>query len=363
MLDLLELRELYRRLSDTPTATVFLDGSRRDPAERTAWRRAYQFKRDRLLSKLEQTDPGGAAAARSAFFHVDEAVRAHQGFLPSASWAGFASAEGLEWEEAIPVPVPLYVTWRKGPFVTPYLPALGIGAPLLLATVDHSRGEIHAYEKGLVVLKETFELEETFEAPVGVGVIKSVSGATGFRGFPAKDAAQAALSGDRGRMFDEVRGAISGLVGDDGWVFLSAPPDVQNILGRGFGSDLRARVLEGGFPDFSLSASERVDLAQSVVRTVRQARVGPLLDQIANDRGPAGRGVSGRPDTLKALSRGSVSVLLVSDALVREAPNSLEPLVREALATGADVLLCEEAAGDRLSSEGHGVAAQLRFPI
>lgn len=363
MLNLPELRDLYRRLADTPTATAFLDGSRRDPAERTAWRRRYLGRRDKLLAGLKKSRTGEDEAAEAAFRHLDEALREYEGFLPSLAWVGVASRERLEWAEPVPVPVRFSVNWTMGPFVAPYLPVLGVASRILLVTVDHQRGEIHAYAKGHLSLEEHCEVEETFELTAGVGVIQSVAGTTGFRGFPAKDAAQGPLSADRERMFETIRAATARLAGADAWVILSAPPDIRTSIRKGLGSELHSRVLDGDSPDFTMSDLERIGFAQEALGRVEEKRDGVLLDQVLNDRGPGGRGVAGRQDTLKALSRGAVSTLLIAHARLREGHEAVEPLVREAFTTGADVRLCQGAAGDILLAEGQGLAAQLRFAV
>ena len=363
MLDSLELRDLYRRLSATPVATVFLDGSQRDPAQRTAWRRAYQSECDHLLSRLKLTRPADAAAAEASLKHIGESLRPHEGFLPSPSWVGVASPERLEWAEQIPIPFDLSVNWGTGPLVTPYLPVVGLADSLLMVVVDHTRGDLYAHKKGELTLKDTFEVEETFEAPVGVGVIKSAGGTTGFRGFPAKDDAQGALAADRERMFEAVRAGISRRAGEDRWILVCAPPDVKTSLSRGLGPDLQTRVLDGGSPDFSLSESDRLGLARDAIRQARQRRDRALLDQILNDLGPGGRGVTGRQDTLKALSQDAAGALLVSETMVRTEAHAVEPFVREALRSGADVRLCDGTAGDLLMQKGQGFAGQLRFAI
>jgi hypothetical protein len=194
-------------------------------------------------------------------------------------------------------------------------------------------------------------------------VIKSAGGTTGFRGFPAKDDAQGALAADRERMFETVRAAISRRAGDERWILVCAPPDVQTGLSRGLGPDLQTRGLDGGSPDFLLSQSDRVKLARDGVREAHRRRDGALLDEILNDLGPGGRGVSGRQDTLKALSRDAVGALLVSDTMVRTEPHAVEPFVREALRSGADVRACDGAGGGLLLERGQGFAGQLRFSI
>jgi peptide subunit release factor 1 (eRF1) len=164
-------------------------------------------------------------------------------------------------------------------------------------------------------------------------------------------------------MYEEVRTAISRRSGDDGGILISAPPDVRTSLSRGLGPELRARMLDGGSPDFSLSDSGRLGLAQEGLRQVRQKRDGALLDQILEDLGPGGRGVVGRQDVLKALSRDAAGALLVSEGMCRTEAHAVEPLVREALRSGADLRVCDGAAGILLSEKGQGFAAQLRFPI
>lgn len=370
MLHLPELRNLYRRLSDTPVLTVYLDGSRTDPAQRLTWRREYEGLRDQLLQKLEtagEGKPAGGAKeldpARSAAGFIDAELAEYDGFLPGDGWFGVASAQGLEYAEPVPIALQPMVDWREGPVVSPYLPVLGMSGPLLLVSVDHARGRVHLYSRGMLSLERELEVEETFEVVPGQGVIQAVAGATGFRGMPAKDAAQRALEDDQGRMFRALREAVSRRAGRGTWVVLNAPPDVQAFLKESLGPGVRDRILDGGAPLFRASDVELIGHAQRSLERIRQHSGGELVDWITEEAHPNGRGALGEEPVERALGRGAVDTLLVSATVADTRPRALEGMVGQAFRGGADVYAMGGPVGGRLDEVAGGVAARLRYPV
>jgi peptide subunit release factor 1 (eRF1) len=136
-----------------------------------------------------------------------------------------------------------------------------------------------------------------------------------------------------------------------------------------FGTADQQREFDGGFsaPEVTVTAVDAADLVseskdrlepaiQEAVESLEAERQSRLVDEVLDEARGGGRGAVGRQETEAALAEGRVEKLVVD----RSQADSLEPLVRNALETGAGIATVPPQVAEAFSPSG-GVAAMLRY--
>jgi hypothetical protein len=363
MMDLGELKKLHKELADSSLLSVYLDGSEHNPAERTAWRRRFETLRDDLLDRLSEREGVDLKGLKRALALVQSEMDHHQGFLPAEGWFLLASPDGLVVNEFLPMSVRDRVAWEQSPVLVPYLPVVQRGFPLSVVVADHETATVHRYREGALTSEAPIELEETFETVPGVGVVKSVRQAAGFRGFPAKDAAQRALEDDRHRMLRSAAESVTHRLGRNEWVALSGPRDVVSAIKDLLPNPVQERtVLVDELRPWT-SGTHLLEGARRIVADIQDRKNREMLSEVVEEAHRNGRGALGLRQTKRALDRDAVDMLILSREWCAANPGMAETVLSLAFSGGSDVAQCDGESQALLTEVGEGVAARLRFPI
>ncbi len=355
-----ELMEFYRELHEERVLSVYINADQHDPAQRNRWRTALSHQLDAIRRSLgvEERAPFEEAVSR-----VREELDGFEAFLPDRGFVAFATPAGLQYAEAVPLPMPDLARWESGIRAAPYVRALGRKRPVVLVLVDARRSRVFRYRDGVL------EEEPGYRADTFIGDLsdahsgKRPTTRSGVRGQTSCDAAHRYLEVSWARMARAVLGGAVRLAGDDGFLVVGGTPErvcmVRDLIPRRIESrtaeapslhvDMRERELLSALGDIALGMTG--EYHEALLRNVRdQARAG-------------GRACMGRALTERALAEMRVDRLLISRALVEREPDYADRLVSHAFAGSAHVEELEGPAGDTLEREGEGLAGRLRFTV
>jgi hypothetical protein len=139
MLTHAQLVTLERSLRDERVLSVYLHGGADDPAARLTWRTDLE----RSLRDLRRWLVGSSHEEREAFERcvklLHEMLAPYAAGLSSPGWAAFITDGMVQDAERLPVPMPTMAIWSTGMCVAPYIRALKVTRPLILAVVDARR--------------------------------------------------------------------------------------------------------------------------------------------------------------------------------------------------------------------------------
>ncbi len=357
-----QLVTLERRLRGTWTLSVYLDGTMRDYAERGAWR----VKLDNSLASIRLSLHDAPHAEREAFAqacaHVHAQLARHSGALRSTGWMAYVTAEGIEHVEGLPVVMPTAVTWERGIRIAPYLRAMELYRPVVVAIVDHRQARLWRWRA------EALEHVDTIRAHAVVGPFDHMGDAPpqgfhgGVRGSTGTDASQRTLREGLRRMITETAERITSLAGAEAWVVIGGTPHPSLALRQQLmrADALRERVITSRLHVRS-SDAEIARTAAEKSRELRGNRDLAVIDDLLEGTSRGRFASTGLAATRRALRSRAVRELLVSDRFVDESSSVSERLVRSALEQGAEVEEVTGAAAERLDATCGGVAGRLRF--
>ncbi|MBX6330625.1 MAG: hypothetical protein IRY91_02130 [Gemmatimonadaceae bacterium] len=355
------LLALADALRATHVLTVYLPGRADDPAQRSAWRTALETE----LKRLQESLTDAPRSERTAFDQAAAAVTAEMapvtGTIRSPGWMVLATADGVRYSDALPMPIPLCVRWGVGILLAPAFRALEETRPAIVAVVDSRSARLYRHTNGALEALETIRAEPHVEPALHMGRPARPGYHSGTRGRTRAEARERDHRAGRARMMRTLSERMTALAGPGAWLLVggtptavteavSALPDtvahrtlaLPTLLPRSRASTIAARAAEG-----AAVLREREDVA-----AVR----GVLEHASAN-----GRATAGLHRTRAALAAGAVSQLLVTARFLEERADDAEPLVRAAVAERAAIEVVSGEGGALLDAEAGGVAARLRF--
>ena len=148
MLSREQLEALYRELRDAPVLSVYIDGGQSDPADRRAWKTAFETGVASERRRIEAEAPDEVEAYDSALTLIEDALVKHKQFMPAHGWVAFATADTLHYADGVPVPMPDLVRWEQGLRAAPYVRALKQERVVVAALADRRRARVFTYRKG-----------------------------------------------------------------------------------------------------------------------------------------------------------------------------------------------------------------------
>jgi hypothetical protein len=354
-----ELATLERSLRDSLVLSVYLEGGAADPAAQHAWR----VRLDHELATQRARLSDASHEERDRF---DACVRILDGTLESdgvqagaSGWVAFIEPAGVRHASSLLAPLPLFASWGRGAFVTPYLRALTEQHPVLVAVIDARKATVYSYHAGVLEVVASLHAHSHAAQPAHMGDAPRVGFHSGTRGIAGRDALQRTRRAGTSRMIAELVDRVTTLAGHDGWVLLGGIPRVVAHAARPL-AEAGVRVLSLHSLDVHASTARIAEAARAGASTLRDAWASRQLDEIATRASAGGLGILGREQTERALALSSVRSLFVSERYQAEHPTEVEAAVRSALDQDASVdVVCRDA-GRELDARG-GIAALLRF--
>lgn len=352
-----DLAELWRGLEDKLVLSVYLARKSQDPGKGPEWLKRLETALDALRADIEARTPADLPAFEESVGWIMSGLDSFGRVLPHEGWFGIATEERLWRGGGLPFTPHETICWRAGACVAPYVRALKVGRPAVLAVLSQMHATLYRYDGD--GLSEPMELHP--EGPAAeaadVGISKRASRATGTRGITRTDYAKRAREENMRRHRKELEETIVEMAGQEGVVVLGGTQKAISAVSEDLGEAFAGRVAEVPELAFDTPPEEllrHVRMAASRLTEQRQAE----LVESWND---PYRSANGWNETYRALAAGAVDTLLVARGMIESSPEDAERLVRLALAQGARVEEAGGEVGDLLGEKCGGVAARLRF--
>lgn len=361
MLDRDDLVRLYRDLRDRPVLSVYLDVDQHDPALRRAWRTRFEHEVSVEARRVSENG-GDDDAFRSALQHLEGALQ-DEGFMKGRGWVGFATADGLAYHDALPVPMPNLVRWEDGIRAAPYIRGLKRLRRIAVVIADRRRARHFALGEGELTELPALVADQDLGDLSDVGVRKSGTRRTGVRGETATDQAQRILEQSADRMWKSTVEQLIELAGEDGFIVVGGTPETVGRIESLLPARLHDRTETSTHLHLDMSLAEVRDAVSEVAAALNQRLQEDLVDGVVDQARSGGKGVLGRDATVAALRQMRVDTLLVSRSFLRDDPELADRCVGTALAQDAEVEEVSGTGADRLDSEGDGMGARLRYRV
>src|SRR5690349_22693163 len=220
MLNYPQLIALERSLREEPVLSVYLRGAADDPASRRAWRKDL----DRSLRDLRRWLAGSSHDEREAFERcvalLEGLLTPYASGLSSPGWAGFITDGVVQDAEWLPVPMPTMAIWSTGMCVSPYIRALKVTRPVIVAVVDARLARVYRFRAGELSLLARIHAHATIEAPAHMGDAPSPGFHGGVRGETGHDAAKRARAAGSERMLREAELVVARHASLDGGILV-----------------------------------------------------------------------------------------------------------------------------------------------
>jgi hypothetical protein len=360
MLTYTKLLHLERALRDRRVLSVYLHGAADDPAARLTWRTDL----DRSIRDLRRWLAGSSHAERE---ELERCVKRLEGLLapyaaglPSPGWAGFITDDVVHDAERLPVPMPTMAIWSTGMCVAPYIRALKVTRPVIVAVVDARVAKIYRYRIAELELLETIHAHATIDAPAHMGDSARPGFHAGVRGETAHDAVRRARTAGTERMLREAELVIVSHAALEGRILVGGAQRVATKLRRLVARSVSDRVLQLESLHADASDAEIAEAASAGASALRDAADLRQIAEIVNANAGDGRATLGPAATAYALERRTVRELYITARFLEEHMAEAEEAVRQALDQGAIVEQVTREAAARLDEHG-GVAARLRY--
>jgi hypothetical protein len=357
-----ELVHLYRDLRQEKVLSVYLDGRTHDFSERHLWRKHLEHgvAEARRMVNGSGDDPD---AFGSALSRVREALDEYDQFLPERGWVGFATPDRLVYGSPVRVPMPDLVRWENGLRVAPYVRALKQERLVVGVVVDSRRARIFTYRDGTLGEPENL-LAETFLGDLSdMNVSKRATSHSGVRGKTATDAAQRFLGVGSERMVKALVDRIAEAAGDEAMLVVGGNTEAVAAVMSHLPQHLEKRTIQRTALVFEMSDAEARDEIEEAASELNRRVQEQLMEEVVDQARSGGKGALGPEAVQKALGEGRVDTLFLSRGFIRANPEYADHLVGAAFEQHGEVEELSGGGGERLDSEGEGVAARLRYTL
>jgi hypothetical protein len=357
-----ELVDIYRNLQKDPVLSVYLDGKATDFAERKAWRRRLE-QQVAEARKLVNGQGGEEEPFNRALARIQDSLSDFDNFLPDRGWVGFATADGLVHAGAVRVPMPDLVRWERGIRVAPYVRALKQERLVVAVLLDSRRARIFEYRGGTLGEPENLNAETFLGDLTDVNVSKRPTAHSGVRGKTGTDAAQNVLGVGSERMTKKLAERVADRAGTNGHVVLGGTQESVAHLRDHLPQKILERTIERPALRLEMSDAEVRDALEKAASELNQTIQEKLLAEVMDLARAGGRGALGVEAVQKALDEARVDTLFLSRGFIAADPDFADHLVGAAFEQHAEVEELSTEAGNRLDTEGEGVAARLRYTL
>ena len=355
-----QLVALERSLRNERVLSVYLHGAADDPAARLVWRTEL----DRSLRDLRRWLLGSPHEEREAFERsvvtLGAMLAPYAAGLSAPGWVGFISGDTVHDAERLAVPMPTMAVWSTGMCVAPYIRALKVTRPVIIAVIDSRVANIYRFQLGDLEPLSTIHAHATIGAVAHMGDAPVAGFHPGVHGETAREAVQRAHATGTERMLREAELVVARHAAVDAGILVGGNPRIAARFRRALTRAVSDRVLQLDSLHADATPAEIVAAAKTGASALRDAadlrRIGEILGPDVN-RGAATVG----PDaTRRGLERLTVRELYLTPRYLEDHMAEAEEAVRQALDQGAGV---EQVAGDAAAKldENGGIAARLRY--
>ena len=351
------LAELSQTLGEQLVLSVYLARTNEDPGQGQAWRKRLDAALSDVRADLEARAPAELSAFERATDRVMSGLDSFGRILPSEGWCALATEERLWLSEGLPFQPHELVRWRAGASIAPYVRALKVGRPAVLAVLTRMHTDLYRYEGGEFSGPTKLHAEWPAAEAGDVGVSKRASTVSGVRGTTRTDYMERARDENMRRHRKELTEALIEMAGDDGVVVLGGTQKAISAVRNDLEKTLPGRIAEAPELAFDTAREDLLAHLRTAASSLTEERQARLMDQCADPH----RGCHGWNETYRALAAGAVDTMLLARGMIESTPDDAERLVRLALAQGAEVEEVGGELGERLAAKGGGVIARLRF--
>lgn len=351
---------LERSLRGRPVLSVYVSGRVADPADRDRWR----VELDAALARAGGQLRGAAHADRAAFERATEAIVreiAPADTVGAPGWVAFATADGIQRVDDLPVPVPLGVYYETGIHLSPALRALKESRPAIVAIVDSRLARFYRYRGAMLERAGAVRAHAHVEPPSHMGTPPRRGFHTGTRGSTGADAAARERRAGRARMMRDVAARLERLAGVNGWILLGGTPAAAREARAALPARKAERVLVVPALQIWSTEAEITERAAWGATELRRREDLAAVRVVLERRAANGHGAARLAATRRALEAGAVQRLFVTLHFLEGHPDEAEAIVREAIAERARVEVVSGDGAELLDAEGDGVGALLRF--
>jgi hypothetical protein len=353
------LVQLDKSLRDKHVLSVYVNGEITDAGARSQWKLELRNALDQAEASMRES----THTEREAFRTAREAIMADvESFTPgdaSPGWIGFATADGIERAQSVPVPVPTVVTWSRGADLGPAIRVLKEGRPVLVVVADNTQVRIHRYAGRAIHLAESLERVARVDEPSHTSKPSKFGYSSGIRGQTGADAAQRELRQATENMLSNAASRISELAGDDAWILVGGIQVVAaSLLGR-LSNAARGRAEQVAM-DVNATEPELAAMARDTASRIRAAHDAGTLEQVIAESATGGAGVTGPERTDRALTNAQVRELYLTSGYLAAHRDEAARVIQRAFDEGATVEHVSGPAAEKLDAAG-GIAARLRY--
>lgn len=355
-----QLVSLDRSLRDERVLSVYVHGAVDDPALRLVWRREL----DRSLRDLRRWLLGSPHEEREQFERsverLGELLTPYADGMPSRGWVAFLTADRVHDAELLPVPMPTMAVWSTGMCIAPYMRALKVTRPAIVAVVDARAARMYRLREGTLEELEKIHAHATIETPSHMGEPPRMGFHQGERGIPAHDAVQRAHATGTERMLRQAEAAVVRYAGRQGWVLVGGIPTVAARVTEALAEALPGRVQHIESLDVHASDAQIAAAAEAGASALRDREDLRRVKTMIGDGGEHARAAIGPAATRTALEQSCVRELFLTHRFVEDSTAEAEEMVRRAVDQGAMVEEVSRDAAAELDALG-GAAALLRY--
>ena len=360
MLTYSQLVALERSLREDRVLSVYLRGGADDPASRRTWRTDL----DRSLRDLRRWLAGSPHEEREAFERcvalLDELLAPYASGLSSPGWAAFITDGVVQDAERLPVPMPTMAIWSTGMCVSPYIRALKVTRPVIVAVVDARVARIYRFQGGELSLLARIHAHATIEAPAHMGDAPRQGFHGGVRGETGHDAAKRARNAGAERMLRDAELVVARHASLDSGVLVGGAARIATHFKKMLTASVSERVLQLESLHADASQADIVAATKAGASALRDATDLRQVAEIASADASHDAAALGPAATRRALERRTVRELYISGRYLEDHMAEAEDAVRQALDQGAVIEQVSTAAAARLDEHG-GIAARLRY--
>jgi len=362
MLTYPQLVALERSLRDERVLSVYLHGAADDPATRHTWRTDL----DRSLRDLRRWLAGSSHDEREAFERcvtlLDELLAPYAAGLSSPGWAGFITDGVVQDAEQLPVPMPTMAIWSTGMCVSPYIRALKVTRPVIVAVVDARLARVYCFRAGELSLLARIHAHATIDAPAHMGDAPRPGFHGGVRGETGHDAVKRARAAGAERMLREAELVVARHASPDGGLLVGGASRIATQFKKMLAASVSERVLHLESLHADGSDADIVAAAKAGASALRDATDLRQIADIASADASHDAAALGPAATRSALERRTVRELYITGRYLEDHLAEAEDAVRQALDQGAVIEQVSNGAAVRLD-EHSGIAARLRYRV
>jgi hypothetical protein len=274
---------------------------------------------------------------------------------------------GDDWDQVYNLPVPVENQGAYGrPLVTPLLWALDEFEPYLVVQVDQEDAHFYVSYLGQTDFRDSIEIdvdEYDFGQKTGMPTAASIPGGhSGVQGNN-REAFEDTIHEHRMRFYREVAEHIRHIVEKEKIerIVIGGNEESGRTVRKQLAQNIEKYVVDVVSIPRHYHAHQIFEQVQPLALEHERQQESQLIDEVINSARAGGRGALGIEATQTALQNQQVSHLIL--AWPPRDAEMANDLAYQALKLNSEVITVHGAPADKLSQEGHGVAARLYYSV